>query len=373
MKYFVLRELPAYGIEKELEEIGFHVAYRNKFADKCDYKNIKIYGLSVAQANILKQTALIFGADCAVNQHVITGNIEKSDAILCGSCSQLKKIATKLASQPFKLAVLGKEILDFLTPQNRKTKLVGILNVTPNSFSDGGLYYDEKSACQHLVELINDGADMIDIGAESTKPFSQAVSCEEQIQRLKPVLNFIQKEGLKIPVSIDTRSAQVAEYVLDNGCGYINDVSGFDYDPQLADVVAKYQAGVIIQHSKGTPENMQVAPHYENVVEEIFFSLKQKVEFAKEKGIINIVIDPGIGFGKSKEDNLVILDRVEEFYALNCPVMLGVSRKSFLGVNDNNNELKDALTLAVSYPLIKKNVDYLRVHNVKLHKCLINL
>ena len=372
MTDFVLKEFIGNNIEQELESIGFDKAYQSKAADKFRYKNIKIYSLSVAQANILKQTALIFGADCAVNREVITGRAEKSDVILCGSFSQLRKIAQKLQSQPFRLAKLGGDILSLLeTPKKKQTKLAGILNVTPDSFSDGGKYINSDDAIKHLAELIEDGADIIDIGAESTRPGALPVSANEQILRLKPILNFIQKENLKIPISIDTRSSEVADFALNTGASIINDVSGFDYDVRLADIISSYNAGVILQHSNGTPDVMQNNPVYANVMEDIYFSLKNKIEFAKSKNIQKIIIDPGIGFGKTKEDNLMILSRFQEFSTLGCPIMLGVSRKSVLGVMEDDNNLKDALTLAVSYPLMAAGVDYLRVHNIKLHKSLL--
>ena len=372
MTDFVLKEFIGNNIEQELESIGFDKAYQSKAADKFRYKNIKIYSLSVAQANILKQTALIFGADCAVNREVITGRAEKSDVILCGSFSQLRKIAQKLQSQPFRLAKLGEDILSLLeTPKKKQTKLAGILNVTPDSFSDGGKYINSDDAIKHLAELIEDGADIIDIGAESTRPGALPVSANEQILRLKPILNFIQKENLKIPISIDTRSSEVADFALNTGASIINDVSGFDYDVRLADIISSYNAGVILQHSNGTPDVMQNNPVYANVMEDIYFSLKNKIEFAKSKNIQKIIIDPGIGFGKTKEDNLMILSRFQEFSTLGCPIMLGVSRKSVLGVMEDDNNLKDALTLAVSYPLMAAGVDYLRVHNIKLHKSLL--
>lgn len=372
MSNFLLREVSSQDIEKELSQIGFDSCYINRAADKFRYKNIKIFGLTPAQANILKQSALIYGADCGVNRNVICGNIEKSDVILCGSLSQLKKIASKLKGQPFRLNILADEICEFLTPYYRNTKLMGILNVTPDSFSDGGLYFSPKDAQTQCVKLIEDGADIIDIGAESTRPYSKPVEAAEQIARIKPILDFITSEKIAIPVSIDTRSSETAEYALDNGAGIINDVSGFDYDRKMPDIIAKYGAEVIIQHSQGTPDIMQVAPIYHNVVEEIFLNLKKKVDFAREKGIEKIIIDPGIGFGKSKEDNFEILNKVEEFFSLNYPLMIGVSRKSFLGIDSSDNTLKDSLSLAVSYPLIQKGVDYLRVHNVKLHRELIN-
>ncbi len=370
MSNFLLRQVEYNNIQEELASIEFDSSYRNKIAEKFRHKNIKIYNLSLAQANILKQTALIFGADCAINRNVITGNIEKSDVILCGSYSQLLKISEKLKSQPFKLAILAKEIEDFLKPSLRKTKIVGILNVTPDSFSDGGLYNEPQIAIKKLVELFEDGADMVDIGAESTRPNSVAVSSEEQIKRLKPVLEFIQKEfNGKLPISVDTRSSDVADFALNLGVNIINDVSGAEYDPKILNVVSKYNAGIILQHSKGTPNS---EPVYTNLIDEIFSGLKNKVDYAKEAGINNIIIDPGIGFGKSRLDNLKILDSIDDFYGLNCPVMIGISRKRILGVPTSEISLKDALTLAYSYPLIEKKVDFLRVHNVKMHKTFIN-
>lgn len=370
MSNFLLRQVEYNNIQEELASIEFDSSYRNKIAEKFRHKNIKIYNLSLAQANILKQTALIFGADCAINRNVITGNIEKSDVILCGSYSQLLKISEKLKSQPFKLAILAKEIEDFLKPSLRKTKIVGILNVTPDSFSDGGLYNEPQIAIKKLVELFEDGADMVDIGAESTRPNSVAVSSEEQIKRLKPVLEFIQKEfNGKLPISVDTRSSDVADFALNLGVNIINDVSGAEYDPKILNVVSKYNAGIILQHSKGTPNS---EPVYTNLIDEIFSDLKNKIDYAKEAGINNIIIDPGIGFGKSRLDNLKILDSIDDFYGLNCPVMIGISRKRILGVPTSEISLKDALTLAYSYPLIEKKVDFLRVHNVKMHKTFIN-
>lgn len=370
MSNFLLRQVEYNNIQEELASIEFDSSYRNKIAEKFRHKNIKIYNLSLAQANILKQTALIFGADCAINRNVITGNIEKSDVILCGSYSQLLKISEKLKSQPFKLAILAKEIEYFLKPSLRKTKIVGILNVTPDSFSDGGLYNEPQIAIKKLVELFEDGADMVDIGAESTRPTSVAVSSEEQIKRLKPVLEFIQKEfNGKLPISVDTRSSDVADFALNLGVNIINDVSGAEYDPKILNVVSKYNAGIILQHSKGTPN---LEPVYTNLIDEIFSGLKNKVDYAKEAGINNIIIDPGIGFGKSRLDNLKILDSIDDFYGLNCPVMIGISRKRILGVPTSEISLKDALTLAYSYPLIEKKVDFLRVHNVKMHKTFIN-
>lgn len=366
MKDFIVKEITSKNIETELEKIGFDCCYKSKASDKYRFKTYKIFNLTPAEANILKQTALVCGTDCAVHREVITGKIESSNAILAGSASELIKITEKLKYQPFSLPKIGENLSALLHESERKTKLCGILNVTPNSFSDGGMFYDSKSAINHLYQLVEDGADMVDIGAESTKPFAEAVPFDIQIERLKPVLFEI--GNLNIPISIDTRSSEVAHFALENGASIINDVSGLDYDPKLVDIVSQYGAGIIIQHSNGKTENK---PEYKDVVEEVYLSLLKKTEFARQKGIENIIIDVGIGFGKRREHNFELLERIEEFYSLKLPLMVGVSRKSFLGIKDNN-DLKDAITLAVSYPLIKSGVDYLRVHNVKLHKQLLD-
>ena len=380
MKDFVVKELKTDNIESELSKVGFDSCYVNRAADKYRYKTIKIFDLTPAQANIIKQTALALGTDCGVHREVITGGIDSSNVILGGSISELRKISERLKFQPFSLKNLGEKIEHLIkSKHSSKTKLTGILNLTPDSFSDGGKYWDggkyitPEDSFRHLVEMIEDGADLIDIGAESTRPFSQPVEPDEQIRRLKPVLELVKKENITTPISIDTRSSEVARFVLDYGVKIINDVSGFDYDSKMAGIVSEYEAGVIIQHSKGFPESMQKNPKYDDVVEEIYLNLLNKIEFAHSKGIQNIIIDPGIGFGKTREDNFEILNRVEEFYSLDCPVMVGVSRKSLLGVKDEDNNLKDSLSAAISYPLIKSGVDYLRVHNVKLHKQLITL
>ncbi len=379
MHDFVLREIKKTNIENELKKIGFDKSYTHKAKEKFEYKNIKIYSLKPAMANIIKQTSLSVGCDCATHREVITGKIENSDCILGGSVSQIKKVAEKLKFQPFGLKKLGEELEKLCPPlaggpksviSRRGTQLVGILNLTPNSFSDGGMYNDFERAKEHLLELINDGADIVDIGAESTKPYSKAVPAKEQLEKLIPIIDFAKG---KIPLSIDTRSSEVAEECLNAGANIINDVSGFDYDEKMADIIAKYNVPVIIQHSKGTPENMQNSPVYADLMEEIFLNLRKKVDFARSKGIENIIIDPGIGFGKSREDNFEIIRRVEEFESLGCPIMLGISRKSLLNMQNADNFDKDIYTTAINALAIERNVDYIRVHNVKMHKKLIDL
>lgn len=372
MHDFLIKEISNSDIEKELVQIGFDKTYTNKAKDKFEYKNFKIFDLNCAQANILKQTALTVGADCGTHREVITGKIEKSCVILGGSISQLQKIGQKLQFQPFGLKHLGEKLQSInKLKYPKQTQIMGVLNITTNSFSDGGDFLDFENAKKHLNQLIIDGADIIDIGAESTKPYSKPISSEEQLKRLVPILEYIKLKEIKTPISIDTRNAEVAQKCIDFGVSIINDVSGFDFDKKMADVIANNpQIKIILQHSQGTPETMQDAPHYENLMDEIFINLKKKIDFALSKGIKkeNIIIDPGIGFGKTKAHNMEILKRWQELKTFGFPILIGLSRKSLLGMPEATNEEKDIYTLALDSVLITQKIDYIRVHNVKLHK-----
>lgn len=375
MHDFLLKEIHNTNIETELINIGFDKTYTQKAKEKFEYKNFKIFNLTVAQANILKQTALSVGADCGTHRDVITGKIENSSCILGGSVAQLLKITQKLKMQPFKLKDLGTQIENILDNniKTNRTQIIGVLNITQNSFSDGGEYYKFEDAIKHLNKLIEDGADIIDIGAESTKPFSKPVDTETQLKKLEPILQYIKEKNIKTSISIDTRDSIVAQKCIELGANIINDVSGFDYDKKMVKVLAQNpQVKIILQHSQGTPETMQNAPTYENLMDEIYINLKEKVNFAISNGIKkeNIIIDPGIGFGKTREHNFEILRRWKELKTIGCPILIGLSRKSLLNIQNESNEEKDLYTLALDSILINNNIDYIRVHNVKIHKKL---
>jgi len=375
MGNFTVKTINNTDIEKELEIIGFDNSYKNIAKDKFNYLNIKIYDLTIPQATILKQTALSNGTDCAVNRNVLTNSTEKTDCILTGSITQLKNISKSLKKQQFGLKDLSNNLETLINIQNKaiKTKLVGILNITENSFSDGGLYLEKENAIKHLNKLIEEGSDIIDIGAESTKPYSKPIDTNTQLERILPILEYINKNNINIPISIDTRDSNVAKRCIEEGVSIINDVSGFDYDEKMIEVIKNSSAKVIIQHSKGTPENMQNNPEYENLIDEIYKNLKNKIKLATENNIdkSRIIIDVGIGFGKKREDNFKLLKRIEDFKSLGCEIMVGISRKSFLNIDDTFE--KDIYTTAFSTLLIEKNIDYLRVHNVKMHKKLLEL
>ena len=378
MNNFKIKSISEVDICKELDNIGFDYSYISSASNKYKYLNLKIYDLTLPQANILKQTALSLGADCAVNKDVLTAKIKNTDCILGGSISQIKKIINSLKNQQFSMSLLAENIESFIENDYRckNPKIVGILNLTKNSFSDGGLYYVFEDAVRHLNQMIDDGADIIDLGAESTSPYSNPVSSEEQLEKLEPVLKYINNRNINIPISVDTRSALVAEKVIDLGASIINDVSGFDYDKSMPEVIARNDVKVIIQHSLGTPDVMQINPQYDSIVDEIYLDFaNNKLKLAEKSGIKkeNIIIDVGIGFGKTKEQNFELIKRIEEFKSLNCQIMLGISRKSLLSMEKASNEEKDIFTVALNALAIERNVDYLRVHNVGLNRKLVNL
>ncbi len=214
----------------------------------------------------------------------------------------------------------------------KRTYIMGILNVTPDSFSDGGLYFDGNKALTHALQMQDEGADIIDIGGESTRPGAETVSIKEEIRRVVPVIKKLAKK-LQIPVSIDTYKSEVAEAALSAGASMLNDISGLRFDPKMPSVVAHYKVPVVIMHIKGTPKHMQKKPTYKALIPEIMDYLRDGVEIARNAGIAGdkIIIDPGIGFGKTCEHNLEIIKRLNEFTGFEKPILMGPSRKSFIG------------------------------------------
>lgn len=249
-----------------------------------------------------------------------------------------------------------------------RTYIMGVLNVTPDSFYDKGRFFDKKKAIKHALDIRRDGADIIDVGGESTRPGAEDISVKEELGRVIPVIRAIAQK-LRIPISIDTRKAEVAEEALKAGASIVNDVSALTYDPEMAAVIAKYGAGVILMHMKGEPKNMQTRAIYSDVVKEIISKLKKSIKISKKSGIRadKIIIDPGIGFGKTVEHNIEILRRLDEFKALGYPVCIGTSRKSFIGKILSSDDPGDRLsgTLATCAIAIMKGARILRVHDVK--------
>ena len=243
---------------------------------------------------------------------------------------------------------------------------MGILNVTPDSFSDGGNFHSFDNAFRHAEALIADGADILDVGGESTRPYADPVSLEEELARTIPLIKAIRSRHT-IPISIDTTKAEVARQALDAGANIINDISALQKDPAMITVAAASDVPVIIMHMQGTPADMQNRPSYENVVDEILVFLAERVNWMVQNGVARdrIIIDPGIGFGKTQAHNLSIIKHLERFRSLGLQVLLGHSRKSFLGqLTGLEAEKRDLPTAVVSALAVSHRVDIIRVHDV---------
>lgn len=243
---------------------------------------------------------------------------------------------------------------------------MGILNVTPDSFSDGGKYYEIDSAVEHAVEMITSGADIIDIGGESTRPGSDSVPEREEINRVVPVIEKILKIFPNTIISIDTTKKNVAYEALKRGARIINDISGLTFEPEMAELIRDFNAALVIMHLKGIPKNMQQNPSYADVVNEVFDFLYKQTEIAKNAGVADIIVDPGIGFGKSIFHNYEVLKHLEKFKALGYPVLIGLSRKSFLGKSLGLDIDKREMATVIAETLALRNgADIIRTHNVK--------
>ncbi len=243
--------------------------------------------------------------------------------------------------------------------------IMGILNVTPDSFSDGGNYFSKEKALKHALEMFEQGADIVDVGGESTRPGSEPVSLQEEIRRVIPVINeiLLQKPGSFL--SVDTTKSAVALEACKAGVKIINDISGLTFDPEIMHVAKEFSASLVIMHIKGTPRNMQVNPYYNNVISEIYIFLEEQIQKAKDAGVEDIIVDPGIGFGKRVEDNFEILKNLSEFNRLSYPVLVGLSRKSFLGkVLDLDISERDTATSIAETIAIINGASIIRTHNV---------
>ncbi len=251
----------------------------------------------------------------------------------------------------------------------RQTYVMGVINVTPDSFSDGGRFTTVDAALRQAETLVEQGAHILDIGGESTRPFSEPVGVEEELRRVAPVVEAVARR-FPVPISIDTTKAVVAKAALDSGATVVNDISGLRFDPAMAELAASRGAVVVLMHMKGTPRDMQVAPYYEDVVEEVLGFLRERAAYAKERGIApeRIWIDPGIGFGKRLEDNLALLRHLHRFKELGHPLLVGHSRKSFIGTVTGIEapEERDVAPAAVAALAAAQGADVVRVHNVAM-------
>ncbi|MGD2126234.1 MAG: dihydropteroate synthase [Desulfobacteraceae bacterium] len=256
---------------------------------------------------------------------------------------------------------------NFSLDLNQRTHIMGIINVTPDSFSDGGQFFEREKAIAHGLAMAQDGADMIDVGGESTRPYSESISADEEMDRVIPVIQTLSGE-LKIPISIDTVKAEVAREALRVGASMMNDISALRFDPDMISVGAEAGVPVILMHMKGTPSDMQDRPNYGRLIPEVMNFLEKAIKRAVEGGIEKemIIVDPGIGFGKTFNHNLEIIKELGQFQSLERPILLGASRKAFLGhiLNKEPHE-RDTGTMAAIAAGILNGAHIVRVHNVK--------
>ena len=370
---------------KEMEAIGVEEGGIKIMVPKSFHYCIKFYGLEPQDAIIMKQEMLAAGGDVAISQYAIPPHGEKTDALVIGTKTQLRILSMKMKMQYERLNEAGEKISGLIEGiektheinigktlrTGKRTLIMGILNVTPDSFYDGGKYSSVESALERAREMVEEGADIIDVGGESSRPGSLPVSKDEELSRILPVIKAISDE-LDVPISVDTYRAEVAEEAIKAGAGMVNDITAMGGDDGMAKVVSEHGVPICLMHMKGTPQNMQKNPHYDDTMAEITKFLHERAEYAMAKGIDekNIILDPGIGFGKRTgegiEDNCEIIARLAELKSLGFPVLVGASRKTFIG-NLSNTRVEERLegSLGAEAMAIANGADILRVHDVK--------
>jgi dihydropteroate synthase len=367
---------------RELVRIGVDPCSIPMMAPKMLTRCVHLSGLECCQANILKQEMLSLGGDAAVARGTVTCSIDRSNAILIGTEKQLQRLCGKLALQPFGLAALADELNALLAhgspaPRPWRTArrelsldrplIMGILNVTPDSFSDGGRFLDPRSAVDRALQMEDEGADIIDVGGESSRPGASVVSAEEELRRVVPVIEQLAGR-VSCPISVDTWKSGVAEGAIAAGAEIINDISGFSFDPRMAAVAAQSGAGSVLMHTRGTPDVMQLDTSYDDLIGEIHDGLRRLMDAALSAGVESdrIAVDPGIGFGKNKDGNLEILRRLREFTGLGAPLLVGTSRKSFIGKALGRSSGESITGIAATVALAVANgASILRVHDIR--------
>ncbi len=365
-------------LKQEFNRIDVHPEGVNIMRDKFDFLTFKIKNLDNRAAAILKQDFLSIGGEVAVSGKVQWFEAGENDAYLAGTKKHFKKLINKLKSQPFKLKEVGFQLESYLnsfkTEQTvfgkwkaKDTPLImGILNVTPDSFFDGGKHDNIKNALISVEKMVESGVHIVDIGGESTRPGAKSVSLKEELDRVIPVIKEI-KKITDVMVSVDTFKSEVAYAALNEGATVVNDISFGTFDKNMFKTVANNNGFYVGMHILGTPRTMQQNPVYNDVVFEIREFLRIQAEKAMDSGIKreNIVIDPGIGFGKTDKHNLEILRNTKAFASLGFPVLIGASRKSLMG-RLLNLEVEERLSpsIAIASYCTLNNVDVLRVHDV---------
>ena len=366
-------DVDPYGIQAMLPKM-FHL-------------NIVLDGLECRVANIIKQEMLSLGGDAAVARGTVACSVARSDVILMGTLKQMQRFAEKISAQPFGLGAISERLREILknvfadsfllrTPRREiilgeRTLIMGIINVTPDSFSDGGRFDSPEKAVEEGIRMAEEGADILDIGGESTRPGSDPVSPEEEMRRVIPVIRALALRT-DLPLSVDTMKASVARKALAEGAEIVNDVSAMGSDEAMAKVVADTGAAVVLMHMRGMPKSMQAGDlAYHSLRGEIIAYLRKGIERAGDVGIdpTQIMVDPGLGFGKTAADNMRLIRYLREFRILGRPVLVGASRKAFIGrVTGGTPVERDEGTAAAVTAAILNGGQVIRVHDVPMMK-----
>jgi len=357
-------------ISKKLQEIGVDGGGLKILAKKATSHIIYIKDLHVGAANILKQDALSIGADLAVPKGTVTAATPNVDCLLIATQRELEVLSRKELAQPFGLKILAKKLQDICRVKKpQKKEIMGVLNANDDSFFSGSRF-KSTDALKRIETMIEEGADIIDIGGVSSRPNAQIVKVEEELSRVKDIYTFIKQEKLyeKVAFSCDSYEPLVIEQALDSGFSIVNDITGLQND-KVCSLCAEYDAKVVIMHMQGTPQTMQLNPHYESVLNDVYSFFEQRIEKAQSFGIKEIVLDVGIGFGKTLDDNLELIQHLEHFLTLGKPLLVGASRKSMIDkIHPSCVEERLGGTLALHLEALRNGASMLRVHDVYEHK-----
>jgi dihydropteroate synthase len=381
-------------VQEEMEKIGASAPGIKIMTPKASFRVVKLEGLSFAAANIVKQEMLARGGEVVTSREVYSTKEAASDVLLLGTVRHYEELIRKLRMQPFKsLVVLASELAQALSwyagegappikigkrifEWGTRTYIMGVLNVTPDSFSGDGLGRDVEKALDQAQRMIDEGADIVDIGGESTRPGSEPITAEEELRRVMPVVEGL-AQRTDVPISIDTYKAEVASEAVEAGAGLINDIWGLRMDPSLGQVAAQHQVPLAIMHNRSKPKDAvqterlggrYLGVDYEDLMADILRELRESMDMALAAGVARerIIVDPGIGFGKTVEQNLQLMADLSELRVLGRPILLGPSRKSFIGYTlDLPPEQRVEGTGAAVAVGITKGADIVRVHDVK--------
>ncbi|MGB9876601.1 MAG: dihydropteroate synthase [bacterium] len=393
MKGIRILNLDTQGLLQEMKRMNVSVEGIERMLKKGEFLQILLPKVPHYLANIFKQKMLALGGECAVSWDTVKGGEGLTDCLLMGTRKQIEALILYINEQPFSsLREISEELdgvlrnygrKEWLLPLPRhplslggKPKIMGILNITPDSFYDGGRYNELDRAIARAEEMVEEGASIIDVGGESTRPGSESVSLEEELRRVIPAIKELVKR-IDVPISIDTYKAEVARRAIEEGAEMVNDISALRFDEKMVEVVREHKVAVVLMHMKGTPKDMQVNPYYEDVVGEVYDFLKERVEWAQMNGIERdyLLIDPGIGFGKRTIDNIELIRRLSEFRSLGLPILIGPSRKSFLGNILGGLPPEERLegTAAAVAVSVLKGASIIRVHDVKEMKRVVEV